>query len=138
MSIWQDHIISIVIAYDIQLGISHIGSQSFTCHIDSQVNHVIHVSIMWSIYKNITHPIYITSMFAHLLKLCEIVNKNTLGLAKQPHSANSTRLYCRANSPRLLRTQLVSRILHNIYFTSYRRIQPPFKSQLTSLLSNLT
>jgi len=121
--IGHDHTIHRVIAYDTQPSTYDTGSQSFTCHIDSQVTHVIHVSIMWSIYKNITHPIYITFMFAHLLELYEIVNKNTLGLAKQPHSANSTRLSRVTSLPRLLSTQLVSRIFHNIYFTSHRYTQ---------------
>ena len=74
-------------------------------------------------YTRISHILYITSMFAHLFELCEIVNKNTLGLAKQPHSANSTRISRIASSPHLLSTQLVSSILHNIYFTSHRYTQ---------------
>jgi len=127
--IWHDHIIHRVIAYDTQLSTYHTSSQSCTCHIDSQVNNVIHTSIMWSIYKNITYysakhtQEYHTSMFAHLLEPWKIVSKSTLGLAKQPHSATSTCLSRIASSPRLLSTQLVSRILCNIYFTSHRHIQ---------------
>jgi len=110
-SIWQDHIIHIVIAYDTQLSTYHTCSQSFTYHIDSQVNNVIHISIMGSTYKNIAYY----SHNIHVPTFTWTINhtnsqKSTLGLAKQPHSANSTRL---------------SRIstLHNIYFTSHRHIQ---------------
>jgi len=108
--IWHDHIIHRVIAYDTQLSACHTGSQSFTCHIDSQVMSFTYQACEG--YTRISHIIYITSMSAHLLEPWKIVNKSTLGLAKQPHSANSSCLSHIASSPRLLSTWLVSRMLH--------------------------
>ena len=68
--IWHDHIIHRVIAYEAQLSTYHTGSRSFTYHIDSRVNNVIHWITYQSCeaYTSISHIIRITSMLARLLE----------------------------------------------------------------------